>query len=788
MKAEDLGFWNHAIFLNSAVLEGGLCSRASKFAALRALMHDRLAAVFVVLSSIFFSSIFLHAGEIRGKVVSVDRGEALARVQVAVLVEGQREAVTAAVTANDGSFVLQNLNPGHYTLRLNAVGYRLITVEFSLAADEAATEFDVTLVPDNFRRTEKVEVKGDIFQGPDSPAINELNLTSTEIRETSTVVADDPFRAIQSLPGVSASGGNDFFAQFSVMGASYANTSIYLDGILVPSPFHGTDITQGATLSIFTSETLEDVKLLPAAYPEKYGDSVGAALDLQTRDGSRTTPTFRASIGLADSELLGEGEIGKEKKGSWIASARKSYLGYLLRNRLNDTSDNISFYDGDLKLTYDVAANQTVSFYGVGGHTLYELINPSQPLTPESVQRATNDFMMGRVGWRWTVNPHLLVETRAAYFQAPFYYRNPSDQPLDNDHYAEWVTGGSVVWNWQKDHVLESGWTTRRAGTSDEFTNYNPDGTVQGTGSQSVVGWKNDGYVQQSSSFFGNRLHLVGGLRLDSTQQFDFHPISPQLGASLQVASATELQFGVGRYNQFEFPAYPPFQLPNGCAVGFESYQTANHYTAGVEQRIGESTRVKVLLFDRQNATSYRDSLYDPITGTCISTGGFVNQERDYSRGAQIVLQSRTANRLSGWIGYTLAYSRESIPFGYIQIQVPTDEDQRHTLNVFASYRINPTVHISGKFLFGSGFPIPLLQFNSNAVRLGDYQRLDVRAEKDWAFTHWKLALYGEVLNLTDHNNPRYFYTSYNPTTGTSTVVTGQGLPITPTAGLAFEF
>jgi len=115
----------------------------------------------------------------------------------------------------------------------------------------------------------------------------------------------------------------------------------------------------------------------------------------------------------------------------------------------------------------------------------------------------------------------------------------------------------------------------------------------------------------------------------------------------------------------------------------------------------------------------------------------------------------------------------------------PTLDDQRHTLNVFASYRLSPTVHISGKFLFGSGFPIPSID---DSIRESDYQRLDVRAEKDWAFDRWKLALYGEVLNLTNHYNPRYFYVSYNNTTGASSVVTGQGLPITPTAGLAFEF
>jgi len=154
------------------------------------------------------------------------------------------------------------------------------------------------------------------------------------------------------------------------------------------------------------------------------------------------------------------------------------------------------------------------------------------------------------------------------------------------------------------------------------------------------------------------------------------------------------------------------------------------------------------------------------------------------------VLQSRTANRLSGWIGYTLTYASESDLLQHPDQTLfwspyfPTLADQRHTLNVFASYRLTPTVHVSGKWLFGSGFPIPS---ENNAIRLGNYQRLDVRGEKDWAFKRWKLALYGEVLNLTNHNNRRYFYAAQNPD-GTFNVVTGQGLPITPTAGVAFEF
>src|SRR5258708_12229752 len=110
-------------------------------------MRDRLAAVILVVSSILFSASFLDAAEIRGKVVSVDRGEPLARVQVAVLVEAQREALATAITAKDGSFLIQGLAPGHYILRLTPVAYPLPPLPFSLPAPTPPNQPDVPLPP-----------------------------------------------------------------------------------------------------------------------------------------------------------------------------------------------------------------------------------------------------------------------------------------------------------------------------------------------------------------------------------------------------------------------------------------------------------------------------------------------------------------------------------------------------------------------------------------------------------------------------------------------------------------
>jgi outer membrane cobalamin receptor len=352
------------------------------------------------------------------------------------------------------------------------------------------------------------------------------------------------------------------------------------------------------------------------------------------------------------------------------------------------------------------------------------------------------------------------------------------------------VAGSDLTWGSGSRQVLQAGLTVRRVSDQAESNFYDDNHVLTSTSSRSGLGWKTDAYLQNVASFFQNRLHVVGSLRVDTAQQFPVHPVSPQISAAWQVARATQLQFGAGRYNQFHVPASAQLDLSGGlCFPGLEELQTSNHFTAAVEQRIGETTRIRAMFFDREGDRSEAVNRGDHCTPT-FPPHGFDAFEHNHARGVQLVLQSRTANRLSGWIGYTLTHARESdlvvLPsggFGFSRY-FPSLADQRHTVNVFASYRLTPTVRVSGKFLFGSGFPIPS---QNNATTLGDYQRLDARGEKDWAFHRWKLALYGEVLNVTNHYNPRYFYTGYNPD-GTFTVSTGQGIPITPTAGVAFEF
>jgi hypothetical protein len=762
---------------------------------------------------VLFFCLTLHASEIKGNVKNAAGGERLERVQVSVL-----EAGRETNTGTEGTFVIQNLAPGKYTLRVSAVGYRLSTFSFSLLPAESK-EFDLTLVPDNFRHAETVRVTGDIFQQEDSPAISESNLTASEISAASTVFADDPFRAIQALPGVSAPGNNEFYAQFSVMGTPFQNVSIYLDDVLA-SPFHSIpDISNGASLSFLTSETVEEMKLMPVAYPVKFADGIGAALDIRTREGSRLAPIFRVSAGIADSDILGEGDLGSSDhgsstRGSWIASARKSYIGYLIRNREDDVQ-NASFYDGDVKLTYDLSAKQSVNIHALGGQTSTQLTTSSDP---DVFAAGNSAFTLARAGWRWSISPHLLLDSHAAYLSEPYDSHNSFGQILDSYAYGEWLGGSNLTWAWKNNDVLEGGATLRRLrddGYSVFYESPEPAFSAYASG----TGLRGDVYLQQASTLGKNRVHVIGGARWDNLQRIGVHPFSEQISTAIRVLAATELQFGVGRYAQFpDFQEVAtPYCLPFGNML-----QRSDHFTAAIEQRLGESTRVRLQAFDRQNNdligspsgfAAESPGVNPPCGALEPLRGGTSTYQRDYSRGVQLVLQRRSANRLSGWVGYTLARARQRqysvllplSPSAEEQLSFntpyfPTLEDQRHSLNGFGTYRLRPTISLSGKFLYGSGYPVPSGDFVqvgntyeeigvNNSVRLPAYVRLDLRCDKSWAFTRWKFTLYGEVLNVTNHDNRIYIYsTGVNPSTLQSKIQTQQELPVIPTLGLVFEF
>jgi hypothetical protein len=730
-------------------------------------------------------------GEIRGSVVDTRGGEALSNVAVQLVGTESRTTTDAA-----GHFRIGALPPGDYTLNVSTVGYHLAKKAFHLDAGETK-EFEVVLTPDTLRQTETVQAQATPFETArqDSPAT--LTLSGNDAKNLASVLADDPLRAVQNLPGVSSN--NDFDARFSLRGADYSRIGLYLDGVLLHSPFHmlqGQNVQGSATA--FNGDMVEEMELHEGAWPQRFEDRSAGVLDVHTRDGSRDEVLFRVTASASNAGAMAEGPLGRKKRGSWLVAARKSYLQYIFERTFPNTSFIFGFEDAQGRLTYDLTSKHNLTLYVLESYSALDRSNRSS-LGINSLAGAGYHYTLGNLGWRYTATPKLLIATHAAWMREKFDNLNPTNLPLARGFNGEWVGSTTATWMWSPQAQFDAGVSVRQLRDAGQAVQYQSVAiNVRVLDRWNGNGTHAGGFAQQSWTALGGMLHLSAGARWDRENVDGVAAVSPQASAALYLTHSTRVQMGWGQYVQ-----YPEISLLTSPLGGRRLLPLrSNQAIAGVEQRIGERTRLRAEYYNRADRDLPFQPLYDPrlqANGAVFVPPAnplYYNSVRGYARGVEFFLQRSSANRFTGWVSY--AYGRTEMRDGVSLHRFPSDFDQRHTVNVYGGYRLRPSVNLSGRWSYGSAFPIPgylrragtayYLTTARNQLRMPDYMRTDVRVNKSWTRDKWKITLYGEVINLTNRTN--YIFDSfngYNTKTAQAFLTLDTMFPILPSAGIVLE-
>ncbi len=565
----------------------------------------------------------VETGEVRGRVVSSRDNEPLGLVQVQLQNAAASPDTSAntpfrAVTGPDGTFSITGVPAGKYVLRTTTVDYYLVRQEFTLSAGETMN-FDIALSASNDERKDTVEVSGGAFGAAPVPAASAITLEGEERKNLASVLADDPLRAVQSLPGVTSN--NDFDSEFSLRGASFDRIGLYLDGVLLHSPFHTTDGQSGdGSLTIFNGDMTDDMTLYEGAWPVRYSDRTAGILAVDTREGNRQEFQGRLTASASNAGGLFEGPIGKKQRGSWIVSFRKSYLDYIL-NRI-DFGDQpplaFGFTDGEARLTYDLTSKHTISLSDVEGASGVDRTHFQSELGPNTVMTSGFRFSLLNLGSRYAPNDRVLITNHLAWSRERGDVENRDYALLNRQGYGEWTWHGDVSVSWLSDKpgkdTLDFGGLFRQLrqdGSTLQFV-YTP---VQ-VPSQDVFrgsGHRVGGYVQQSYGFASDRIHLTAGVREDEFSQSPVKVTSPYASASFAPLKKTHLQFDWGQYAQFPeldqiFSTFTHVPLLP---------ERSTHYEAVVEQTLDERTRVRVEFYDRQD----RDLLARPLLDPRLLTG-----------------------------------------------------------------------------------------------------------------------------------------------------------------------
>src|SRR4030095_4966737 len=191
-------------------------------------------------------------------------------------------------------------------------------------------------------------------------------------------------------------------SEFSVRGAPFSRVGLYLDGILLHSPFHTTDgQIENGSLTIFNGDLTEDMSLSQGAWPVRYSDRTAGILAVETRQASREKIRGQVSASASNAGLLLEGPIGANKRGSWLADFRKSYLQYIL-NRI-DFGDQapmvFGFTDGQARLDYDFSSKHSVSLTYLDGASGVDRQRFRDELSANSVMTSGFRFTLANLGW-----------------------------------------------------------------------------------------------------------------------------------------------------------------------------------------------------------------------------------------------------------------------------------------------------------------------------------------------------------------------------------------------------
>ena len=519
---------------------------------------------------------------------------------------------------------------------MSVVGYALLRKEITVGPD--VPPVTVRLHEGTTAYSETVTVTPDVFRVPPEPVPSSHVLGSAELLNLRGVLADDPLRAVQVLPGVAT--GDDLRSEFTVRGSDFHHLTFTVDGFATPYLLHTVrgveDRGPTGSVAMINSDVLEDVTLLNGSYPQRFAGHTGAEVDFRLRDGSRDRRLFHVAVSGTNASAVAEGPIGRRQRGAWLISARQSYLD-LIVHRLTDRSVSFGFADAQAKLTYDLSPRQRLDLTLLAGHSRFE--NDPVEREIDDIHVGLNASVVGVAGWRLTL-PRMIVSQRLLAADNHFRNQNTAGLELDDGRDLQLAYRADATVSARPSLELAAGAEAERRDNSRirrrlaanrvslvTLDDYSGDGLL--TGAYASARW---------TPF--TTVTIAPGVRADRWSLTHQSTVSPWFQAEWRATAAFKVRAGAGAYQQF-----PEFDKVLGVSGGAGLQpERADQFDLGVEQRIGRTLRMSLTVYDREE----HDMLRRPGAETRIVANRVVrgsaatkyeNRLEGSARGVEVMVQ-----------------------------------------------------------------------------------------------------------------------------------------------------
>lgn len=655
-----------------------------------------------------------------------------------------------------------------------------------VAPEDALVEEPVIVAEDSGEEPLEIEVRG-------ARVDREVTVRTVSREELRTAAGTngDALRAVQNFPGVARAPG--LTGQIVVRGSAPFDTEAYVDGNHVPYVYHF-----GGLSSVLPTEVLDGIDLYPGNFGAKFGRVTGGIVDVHTRSAGDPEYHAMGQIDLIDARALARGPIA----GGWtfIAGARRSWIDSWLGPLLAEGSQAPFYYDGQLfvEKRFNERSRLKLGFYGS-----YDALRVTADESMPDAPGGGGAISINQGFWRLQANYDTTIGARSTLRLMASYGQ---DTPNFSFAAQKVDTRFNALTTRADLEIPVTEWLSVMAGYDVRATQYRanvrasdfilpgqPDPGPYTTARERVL--NEEGWFLRPAAYIQARikpvaqLEIVPALRVDYDHENGNTDIGPRFNARYDLSPIyrrTTLKGAVGLYYR---PQVFELSVPVFGRPGLKS-DRALEASLGVEQELTRDWQMSV--------EGFYKSLDNLVSQTPRADGGYAWDNNATGRifGAELLLRYAGNGPFGGSLAYTLSRSTRVDNPG--EARRMFEYDQTHVVTALASYKASHGWTFSSRFRFVSGNPYTPCAGGRYAGASGTYacidgapfsdrlpafHQLDIRIEKQWAFTAWKLSAYVDIINAYNRKNPEGQVYNFNYTSQGHMY----GLPFIPSFGVRGE-
>lgn len=747
-------------------------------------MKYLITIVFILFTLLVFS----QSGTVKGRVFNEETNEPLPFTNI--IIYGTNIGSTSDL---DGNFIFTGIEPGFIRLQASAVGYKGVITEEVMVNPARDVTVDIAMIEIS-TQLEVVTIKASPFKRIEESPVSMRTLGVSEI-EKSPGANRDISKVIQTLPGVS--GTVSFRNDIIVRGGGPTENVFYLDDVEIPYLNHfSTQGSSGGPVGIINADFIRELDFYSGAFPASRGNALSSVFNFRQIDGDKDKVNFKGSLGASDLALTMDGPLGNNT--TFIASYRRSYLQFLFG--VIGLPFLPTYNDVQFKVKTRFNTKNELTFIGLGALDDFalnlDLKNPTESqeyilgYLPVNLQKS---YTVGAVYKHFGENGYdLFVVSRNYLNNRQFKYFDNDDSSEDNlilDYNSDEIetkfryefNGRKGFWKYSygvgAEYAQYYNMTFQRIFVNENSVDFNYESDLDL--------WGYNMFGQLSRKFLNERLIGSLGLRFDGNSyneamQNPLDQTSPRFSLSYALKDNLFLNFNVGRY--FQQPSYTTMgyrDLMTDVLVNKEnniSYIQVDHLVAGLEYNMNRNSKMTVEGFYKWY-DNYPFSVTDSIS--LASKGGdfgtFGDEEvtstsAGKAYGMEFYFRDQSVKNLNIILSYTFVRSLFTDSDGDY---VSSSWDNRHllTLQAMRSFKNNWELGVKYRLVGGGPYtPNDLVRSSNilawdargrgyqdfslfNSQRLGAFNQLDIRIDKEWFFDKWSLNLYFDVQNALNQKS-----------------------------------